>query len=328
MSAKGTSSSKMPSPNGIIKVPGGPNPSQSVGWGQKAQKQGYLNKYMWTTPTTAAFDRLGPRPAPQVVNGAVANQVDLDAWDAAFTASLNAGKHLTDFPAVPFAPNEYDTAIEIKSQVAAENNNWMVPLSDKDVQWLLQKRDQMEKAEFDTWIGQKFDMTDPAQVALFKNIAPEYFERRKEVIESQVELQKRVALLKLTGITSMDDLELAWAVETGRLNPVSVSVADPIAWRNSMQAGTGAARYQSGLFSPIKWLTSAHAGKERNTTNTFAAINTAGNAYQPQYYSADGRANYWGTPTPLPQVNREILPVTGAVGQPDRNLVAGGWEGN
>jgi len=279
MSARGTSSSKMPSPNGIIKVPGGPNPSQSVGWGQKAQKQGYLDKYTWTTPT-----------------------------------NLPDEQKATDFPVVPIAPNEYDTAIEIKSQVARQQNNWMVPLSDLDVRWLLQKRDQMEKAEFDAWIGQKFDMTDPAQVALFKNIAPEYFERRKEVIESQVELQKRVALLKLTGITSMDDLQLAWAVETGRLKPVPVSVAAPGTWRAEVEPDQDAQdeRYTSGLFSPIKWLTRANAGRKRVQGNTFAAINPSNNAdqkYMTDMYSADGRESIWGERVPLPNVQDEIYDI-------------------
>lgn len=264
MSGKGTSS--MPKANGLKKIPGGPSPEASVGWGSKAKEQEQYGKYMWTTPHDLAAER-----------------------------------KLTDFPYIPFAPNDYDTVANIKNEFAGQQNNWVVPLTERDTEWLLQKRDQLEKAEFDAWAGQKFDLTDPAQVALFKQICPEYFERRKEVIETQIEIQKRVALLKLLGINSMDDLRLAWAVETGRITPPAYSVANPVAWRNGVQANAnaGVAAFKSGYFSVIKWLPGANAGKTRSA-NTFAAISD-GAAYMPAYYPHAGRpANYFGPQVPYP----------------------------
>lgn len=231
MAGRGTSS--MPKANGLKKIPGGPSPQESVGWGSTALKE-------------------------KAVENVYFDHVDDKA-------------KISNYPYIPFALNEYDTVSRIKSELGAEQNNWTVPLTDRDIEYILQKRDQLEKANFDSWAGQKFDLTDPAQVALFKQICPEYFERRKQVIETQVEIQRRVALLKLLGITSMDDLRLAWAIETGRVKPLDVSVSDPAKWREEAEKEeTG---FVKGFYSLIGWLLNDKGGRKRVDSNPFAAIN-------------------------------------------------------
>jgi len=224
-------------------------------------------------------------------------------------------KATNDFPLVAVPKDPYDDIANIKSVFGDKDltgENWTVPFENADAQYLLRKRDAQEKAQFDAWVMQKYDLTDPAQMLLLQNIAPELFQRREEVIDSQQALVSAYAKLRLRGAKSLSDLELEWLIETGRLQLPHGPIWNPVMWRHAqkvIEAGEdvtdaewNAQRYRFGLFSPIKWLTTKNAGWEPFTDNRADIRGNASNKYMSPNLPYPGPAwgNQWGVPIPYP----------------------------
>ena len=92
-----------------------------------------------------------------------------------------------EYPIVPFAPDKYDTISSIKQAVGDSDNEsfgkkWMVPFTDQDAQYMLRKQAQVQNANYERWLWQQYDVEDPAQAWIFQQIAPEQFEKRKQLI--------------------------------------------------------------------------------------------------------------------------------------------------
>lgn len=216
-----------------------------------------------------------------------------------------------EFPIVTVPKDPYDDVANIKSQYAQGEQvgtNWVVPFEQSDAAYMMRKRDDMEKAEFDAWIMQKYDITDPAQNLMLQNIAPELFQRREEVIEGNQALVTAYAKTRLRGAKSLSDLELEWLIETGRLELPKGPIWSPKDWRTN-QTGSNtvegdnawnAQRYRFGLFSPMQWLTKSNAGKQPGANR--ADIAGSNNPYTPDTvpYTGSGYANYWGLYAPYP----------------------------
>lgn len=216
-----------------------------------------------------------------------------------------------EFPYVAVPKDPYDDVANIKNQYASAANgasNWVVPFDQGDAQYMMRKRDAEEKAEFDAWIMQKYDITDPAQNLMLQNIAPELFQRREEVIDSQQALVSAYAKTRLRGAKSISDLELEWLIETGRVELPKGPIWNPRAWRRE-QTGTSnvkedtewqATRYRFGLFSPLQWLTTINAGKTPGYNK--ADIMGSQRGYRPDSlpYPGDGWQDMWGPPAPYP----------------------------
>lgn len=223
-----------------------------------------------------------------------------------------------EFPIVAVPHDPYDDIANIKQQYsdgAAAGSNWVVPFDQGDAAYELRKRDAAEKAEFDSWIMQKYDITDPAQNLMLQNIAPELFQRREEVIESQQALVSAYAKTRLRGAKSISDLELEWLIETGRLELPQGPIWDPEKWRlaqtgNTKTANTAnvakdidwnAGRYRFGLFSPMQWLTTDNAGWQPGANRADIRGNPATPYYSPLVpYPLPKWKNDYGPPQPYP----------------------------
>lgn len=220
-----------------------------------------------------------------------------------------------EFPIVPVPKDPYDDTANIKAQYAASTagTNWVVPFDGSDAQYLMRKRDAEEKAEFDAWVMQKFDITDPAQNLMLQNIAPDLYQRREEVIESQQALVNAYAKARLRGAKNMSDLELEWLVETGRLQLPEGPIWNPTEWRNAQHAQHkttdtqtdeewNAERYRFGLFSPLLWLTKGSAGWMPNKANRSDIHGNPKDKYMPGRvpYPDDRYQNVWDDPVPYP----------------------------
>ena len=191
-----------------------------------------------------------------------------------------------EYPYVPFAPDSYDDTAMIKKAFAAGGaavgNNWVVPFDSQDAEYVKRQRDQVENADFDRWVMQKFDLTDPAQLFLFQSIAPEQFQRRLDLIDYEQNLVTRYAKTRLMGARSIEDLKLEWLVETKRIELPKGPIWDPVRWmgaqmgvnqvpaNNAEWAARGrlnTTRFMNGLFSPLKYLTNTNAGEQANAFN-------------------------------------------------------------
>lgn len=229
---------------------------------------------------------------------------------------INLPAASNEFPIVPVPKDPYDDTAHIKQIYAqqAQGNNWVVPFEQSDAQYLLRKRNYEEKAEFDAWIMQKYDITNPAENLMLQNIAPELFKRREEIIDNQQALVSAYAKTRLRGAKSLADLELQWLIDTGRIELPKGPIWNPRAWRENQIAGSGLTdaewnkrRYEFGLFSPIQWLTSANGGQMPRPQNR-ADIAGSGVVYNPDAvpYPDPRWANEWGTVTPYPFVGGNV----------------------
>lgn len=268
----------------MSKIPGGPTPAGAAVMraGAKEGAVGTSKRYHWQ----------------QDINGPNAN---------------------VEFPIVPVGPDPYDDVANIKDQYAylgsaagGNKSNWVVPFEQADAQYLMRKRDQEEKAQFDMWVTQKFNLTDPAQNMMLQSIAPELFQRREEVIDTQQNLVSRYAKMRLRGAKNIEDLYLEWLIETGRIDLPKGPIWDPKAWRKAQfnnaggdpsvdrQANRG--RYYAGFFSPLKWMGGntdgiRQMGNQANTANYFDVTGTnqvyRNNVAGAPYFS-DASVNMYG----------------------------------
>lgn len=237
---------------------------------------------------------------------------------------LNDDRARNEFPIVKTPHDAYDNIANIKSQYAnqAAGTNWIVPFEQADAAWLMRKRNAEEKAAFDTWVMQKFDVTDPTQNMLLQSIAPELYRRREEIIDQQQDLVSKYAKLRLRGAKTLEDLRFEWLLETGRISLPKGPIWDPHQWRLLQYNNPGAnanadnvaniARYRYGLFSPIRWL----LWGERGWAPTGNRADIRGNPAHMFDETAIGNtlptdpafANRWGPYAPYPQVGVAVDP--------------------
>lgn len=225
-----------------------------------------------------------------------------------------------EFPYVPFAPDSYDDTAMYKNKfadAAAVGGNWVVPFTEQDANYLKRQRDQLENADFDRWVMQKYDLNDPAQLFLFQQIAPEQFQRRMDLIDYEQNLVSKYAKLRLLGAKSLEDLKFEWLIETQRIELPQGPIWDPVQWMQNQYAGGPAARpgdqdawaqagvnnrtrFMSGLFSPLKYLTENQVGWKPNPSNRSDIRGNSAQRTRGQYYEGSNRPNssmyYGGNP--------------------------------
>lgn len=190
--------------------------------------------------------------------------------------TVNPKPKSNEYPVVPFAPDKYDTIASIKQAVGdndsnAFGNKWMVPFTDADAQYMLRQQAQVQNANYERWLWQQYDVEDPAQAWIFQQIAPEQFEKRKQLILYQQNLATRYAMLRLYGVKTEEDLMLKYLVDTKQIELPSGPIWSPRKWMLNQQGLTEfssadsiydswAKRYTAGLFSPLKYVNQKQVG--------------------------------------------------------------------
>ncbi len=98
----------------------------------------------------------------------------------------------------------------------SDNNidNLYVP-TDADYEVVARKDAEKELLNFETFLTQMFDMTNPLHQNLVKELYPNYFERRLDVIREQLNVQEKIARLKLLGPQSREDIFFMYALANG-----------------------------------------------------------------------------------------------------------------
>ena len=189
------------------------------------------------------------------------------------------------FPIRPLPKDPYDTDWNMKHELVNQYDGAGQPLitparpmpfTDHDLDYMKRKRADEEFASYQTWLSNRFDLNDPAEVQLFKKIAPSYFAQREALINEQIDLTAKYAKLKLFGPESEEDLQVEYMIETGRTQLPMGPIWEPWTWMTNQAGVTNALRdganadsgkaimekmvaynketYQAGLFSPLKAL--------------------------------------------------------------------------
>lgn len=160
-------------------------------------------------------------------------------------ARVQATNLKNDFPYVPVPYDPYDTAIMSKLDLAGDHFQYNI--SDKDVAWYERKRDAQEQANYDAWVHDLYDLKDPAQAAMFQKMCPSLYERKKQLVDYKLNVEKRAAMIRMLGPQNEDDLKFLWLIDTGRIQLDEVPV-----WRHTEYTGeVNTAAFKRGMFNPL-----------------------------------------------------------------------------
>jgi hypothetical protein len=89
---------------------------------------------------------------------------------------------------------------------------------DSDFEWLQRKRETEAYANFQQWFAINFDKMSPPQKEMAKKLFPRFYQERLKQLDRTVELQKKLAKLKLLGPEDANDLMLQYAAEAGYID--------------------------------------------------------------------------------------------------------------
>lgn len=122
---------------------------------------------------------------------------------------------------------------------------------DSDFEWLRKKREAEAYANFQTWFAQNFDKMSPPQKEMAKKLFPRFYQERLQQLDRTIELQRKLAKLKLMGPENANDLMLQYAAELGLIDADPVhAVLHPEEVKRRQEEADRKARYARGLLNP------------------------------------------------------------------------------
>lgn len=154
-----------------------------------------------------------------------------------------------EFPAQYFPDtSEEDARIRMKSELM-ENERPLgdAMLTDRDIDYFLEKERTKELIAFDDWYSRLFDTKDINQRRLAQEIHPEYWQKREAEIERQAQIQTKMALIKLRGPKDLDDFKFLYAIQTGDV----VLRSTPIYNLDTPEAHPDK-KFKKGMFNPFR----------------------------------------------------------------------------
>lgn len=165
------------------------------------------------------------------------------------------------FPARYQYRDDRDDKMMLKAQLASGARP--APLTDEDVQVILDKRAQRELYNLDEFFANQwgaYDAKNPANLRWAQEIHPDFYARREALIEEQAAQQARLAKLALRGPRDLDDVKLLKQIKDG----IYVPPKKPI-WKLGEEDGVQGKynHFKRGLFNPIRatlYDTAASAG--------------------------------------------------------------------
>ncbi len=104
---------------------------------------------------------------------------------------------------------------------AALLEGFKVDLTDKDVEFLEKRRRAKEQIEFDNWLTQVVDINDPSQNRWLQQMYPEFWARREKYIEDKINIEAKLAKMRLRGVKDISDYKLIYAIDQGYVAPAT-----------------------------------------------------------------------------------------------------------
>ena len=137
---------------------------------------------------------------------------------------------------------------------------------DSDFEWLRRKREAAEYANFQQWFAQNFDKMDVTQKKLAKQLFPKFYKERLEQLDRSIQLQAKLARLKLLGVEGKDDLLLQYATEAGYIDSDPLEkILHPEQVAARQQDAARRARFARGLLNPNRLLRGDWGQRTRKT---------------------------------------------------------------
>lgn len=138
----------------------------------------------------------------------------------------------------------------------AEDINIERPSFDNDLKRIIVDRQrEAELFNFDKWIQASFDTSNPVTLRLLNELHPGFMDIRRQEIERQYELAKKIELLNLTGPQSQDDLILLFQLNAGQITAPDLQI-------KTGKEGTDVSR---GYFNFRKWVTGSDSIRHKKS---------------------------------------------------------------
>lgn len=191
----------------------------------------------------------------------------------------------TSYPERPLPLDDRDSDVAMLHDLAHQGANNApalitaarpLPIQDWELQYMKDKAAAEDYAAYQQWLSNKYDLNDMATRAWFKQIAPEYFSKKRELLKELMDRHAKYSYLRMAGPENEEDLRFEYAVETGRIPIPKGPFYNPMEWLMNEVPGTRAAQnldafmtavgthnkgvYQYGLFNPVKPRTATQAG--------------------------------------------------------------------
>lgn len=175
------------------------------------------------------------RVAPTVYTGfrkPTASEVaDAGSYQQAFY-----GINSTQYPTRPFALDSRDSDVAMLRDLTHGVNNEAplisdarpYPVQDWELEYMKSKAAQEDYAAYNQWLEQRYDLNDMATRAWFKQIAPDFFTSRRQLLKEMIDRHAKYSYLRFAGPESEEDLRFEYMVETGRMPIPKGPFYDPI----------------------------------------------------------------------------------------------------
>lgn len=140
----------------------------------------------------------------------------------------------SQFPARYLYPDERDKKYAMRRELNV-NAGRPDPITDDEIDYLLDKTSAYETAEFHKWFQRLYKMDDsnPVMKKWGMELVPELWQMKEQSIEDNARLQTQLAKIKLRGVRSREDLMLMWAIAKGAIEvpdgPIYAPNARPFA---------------------------------------------------------------------------------------------------
>jgi hypothetical protein len=113
--------------------------------------------------------------------------------------------------------------------IANESNYGKVHADKKDIKLVADRIKNLQLAHKDEWISKHVDWTNPSSIAVWRQAAPDFWERRVDYLRKTIDVQGKLAMIVTKGFpTTPEEVDLLYMVDTGQLK-VEPSAAHKIA---------------------------------------------------------------------------------------------------
>lgn len=173
-------------------------------------------------------------------------------WHPHQYVANRVGSSMLPFTAAgKFAPidQEQDSRIQLKTGLVDKATGatpfGMATLQESELDWIQRKRDLARQLDDYRVFTQMYDLNDPAELMIAKQVCPQYWKALEEQMEFDFQLLKKLEELAIHGLQSWEDFQLVSALFRGEIEYPKLTLS-------SDAPATSA--YTLGLFNPRKVL--------------------------------------------------------------------------
>lgn len=212
-------------------------------------------------PVSGKFTRGGDKMVKKADADAVASHPEQFHLPA--KADMTGDDRLTKAPTTQTVAEQYPTTslsaydpmdreVAVKASLVQDKEGntpyGKLTFDDKLVGYIARKTEAARKAAFQTWFAQNFDRLDEGRKKVARELYSQFYKEREETLEQNLDTLKKLALIKIWGIRTREDLALKYAADSGLIDTGYLNnLLHP---EQSVSAAAAQARYKRGILNP------------------------------------------------------------------------------